>query len=130
MDRYIPQKELEQFEDLISYFIYQRESGKPVAILHCTLKDLKTFIKRLVVNYYLPLKPDEAYWFMKHLSCFLRSIRIRLVEEGFDRIFCSYLLDEIQEAFNKADSMRCGPMLNNFDLKLRPLFRIIRSEAP
>ena len=126
----LPQKELEWLEDLISYLAYQRESRKPVCDLQRTLKDLKVLIRRIVINYYLPLNADDRRRFLEDVSSFLREIHARMLEDDFDKAFCEYLLEQVQNAFGDVDGIREGILLDNFDFKLRPLFKAIRTEAP
>lgn len=138
----LPRKELDRLGYALSYFLIQRDLAKPISILKQTLADLKFVTVRIIKDYYIPLPADLEDQFMEKIAAFLSNIHAEIVEEGLDEEYCIYCTSKILSAFETAMEMKHtspsklvldDPLINisileSFDLKLRPLIRLVKSD--
>lgn len=138
----IPKKDLQQLEDLVLYFITQREMARPVEKLKQNVKDIRTMILNIILRHYVPLKKDDEALFLREIRNFLADLRAELLGEGFDNEYCNYCLKKILSAFktaqrvkqkmkfflHKRELFRDISILEPFDLNLRPFIRLVDKE--
>lgn len=138
--RFIPESDLENLGNLISYLIVQRDLGKPVTKLKEILRDLRLTILSIISSYYKPNSADSNYFFMQEVRDFLADLHDEVKGDNFDEEYFKYCINEIRQTFENADQIKSanpskrGRLLNvlilkSFDFKLKPLIRLIKTDS-
>lgn len=143
-EKIIPERELESLADLLSYFVTQRELAKPVKSLRRIVHDIEIVIRKIIIEYYLPLNRENEELFLLEIADYLDDVRRDIAGEEIDEIYCNYCIDRILAAFEGAwkvkrrfksrikrmEILMTAPILEPFDLNLRPMIRLVKASQP
>jgi hypothetical protein len=137
----IPESDLENLENLVSFLIVQRDLSKPVRKLQRILRDMRLVILNIIENRYNPTSAEYDVFFMHEISDCLAEIRCEIEKEDLDLEYCDYCISEIDATFRMASQIKTANpskhgllldmlILKSFDFHLQPRIKLIKSGGP
>jgi len=142
MEGMIQRQDLEDLSNILSYFFVQRELKKPVTKLRQVINDLRLKVINIILVYFYPLETRlEESLLIDEVIYFLYEIKEDVTDEA-DEYYYEYCIEKILCAFDIAldikkrateDNIRKkmlhdSSILKDFDLNLRPFFKLIKSD--